>query len=70
MTDPKEIVRRGYDVLSRRYDDATGADSKYAPWIAELTTRLSPSSQILDLGCGSGVPLARALTTAGHHVLA
>ncbi|HZX08412.1 class I SAM-dependent methyltransferase [Kribbella sp.] len=69
MEDPKEIVRRGYDVLSQRYDEATGADSKYAPWIAELLTRLTPGSRVLDLGCGSGVPIARALTTAGHHVL-
>ncbi|GAA1600967.1 MULTISPECIES: class I SAM-dependent methyltransferase [Kribbella] len=69
MEDPKEIVRRGYDVLSRRYDAATGADSKYASWIAELTDRLAPGSRVLDIGCGSGVPMARALTAAGHRVL-
>lgn len=69
MDDPKQVVRRGYDALSRRYDEATGADSKYGEWIQPLIARLEPGSRILDLGCGSGVPVARALTAAGHHVV-
>lgn len=63
MEDPKQVVRRGYDVLSHRYDDVTGADSKYATWIEELIARLAPASRVLDLGCGSGVPMARALSS-------
>ncbi|MEV5966493.1 class I SAM-dependent methyltransferase [Kribbella sp. NPDC051952] len=66
--DPKQMVRRGYDVLSTRYDEATGADTKYRSWIDELTARLEPGSRVLDVGCGSGVPIARELTAAGHHV--
>ncbi|MET9272310.1 class I SAM-dependent methyltransferase [Kribbella sp. NPDC003557] len=69
MDDPKQVVRRGYDALSRRYDEATGADSKYGEWIQPLIAQLEPGSRILDLGCGSGVPFARALTAAGHHVV-
>jgi ubiquinone/menaquinone biosynthesis C-methylase UbiE len=68
VEDPKEVVRRGYNVLSHRYDAATGADSKYGPWIDELVARLAPGSRVLDVGCGSGVPVARALSAAGHHV--
>lgn len=67
-TDPKELVRRGYDVLSLRYDEATGADSKYRTWIDELLARLASGSRVLDVGCGSGVPVARELAAAGHHV--
>jgi ubiquinone/menaquinone biosynthesis C-methylase UbiE len=55
-------------VLSRRYDEATGAPSKYHDWIEELIDRLSSGSRVLDVCCGSGVPVARALTVAGHHV--
>ena len=68
MEDPKQVVRRGYDVLSRRYDEATDAGSKYQDWIEELLARLDPGSRVLDVGCGSGEPVARALTGAGHHV--
>jgi ubiquinone/menaquinone biosynthesis C-methylase UbiE len=69
VEDPKQVVRRGYDVLSRRYDEATGADSKYRSWIDDLVARLGTGSRVLDVGCGSGVPVARALTAAGHHVV-
>lgn len=55
-------------MLSRRYDEVTGADSKYRNWIDELTGLLRPGSRVLDIGCGSGVPVARALTAAGHRV--
>src|SRR5260370_1419005 len=34
--DPKDIVRRGYDTASVRYDEAYGSDTKYQPWLSEL----------------------------------
>ncbi|MPZ80273.1 MAG: methyltransferase domain-containing protein [Actinophytocola sp.] len=68
MDDRKALVRKGYDALSRRYDDTYGADRKYAPWLASLTSALPPAATVVDLGCGSGVPVARALTAAGHRV--
>lgn len=64
----KEVVRRGYDVLSARYDEAYGGETKYRDWLDEILTRLPRSSRVLDLGCGSGVPVARTLTEAGHQV--
>ena len=66
-TTQKEAVRRGYDALSHRYDAAFDPQ-RYHPWIAELCARLPARSRVLDVGCGSGVPLARELTAAGHHV--
>lgn len=69
-SNPKEVVRRGYDALSVRYDEAYGGETKYADWIAELCGRLGAGggARVLDLGCGSGVPMARALDRAGHRV--
>ncbi|MEV6560813.1 class I SAM-dependent methyltransferase [Nocardia sp. NPDC051756] len=67
--DPKELVRRGYDTLSSRYDEAYGAETKYAAWLTELCDHVPEGGTVLDLGCGSGLPVARALTTAGRRVV-
>jgi SAM-dependent methyltransferase len=67
-TDPKELVRRGYDRISYRYRADDDDEGGYAPFIAALLGRLAPGSSVLDLGCGCGVPVARALAGAGHAV--
>lgn len=61
--DPKLIVRRGYDTVSFRYrtDNGEGLTSDYAAWLDELLPRLTYASQVLDLGCGCGVPVAQLL---------
>lgn len=64
----KDVVRRGYDALSVRYDEAYGGETKYGDWLDEILGRLAKASRILDLGCGSGVPTARTLAAAGHQV--
>ncbi|NEA34872.1 class I SAM-dependent methyltransferase [Streptomyces sp. SID13031] len=64
----KELVRRGYDALSTQYDEAFDGETKYGPWLAELLDRLLVPSRVLDLGCGSGVPVALTLAEAGHQV--
>ncbi|WP_217253531.1 hypothetical protein [Streptomyces sp. AC602_WCS936] len=45
-TDPKDIVRRGYDALAARYDEAFGGDTKYRPWLDELR-RLRPGGRFV-----------------------
>jgi SAM-dependent methyltransferase len=66
--DERDLVRRGYNALSYHYRSDDADDGRYAPWLADLHRRLPPSATVLDLGCGCGVPVARFLTNAGHHV--
>jgi SAM-dependent methyltransferase len=66
--DQREMVRRGYDALSYRYRQDDAEDDQYAAWLGDLLARLPTSADVLDLGCGCGVPAARFLANAGHHV--
>jgi 2-polyprenyl-3-methyl-5-hydroxy-6-metoxy-1,4-benzoquinol methylase len=66
--DESDLVRRGYNALSYHYRRADAAEGTYAPWIADLKTRLPAAGAVLDLGCGCGVPVAQSLAAAGYHV--
>ncbi|MFB6893957.1 methyltransferase domain-containing protein [Kitasatospora sp. NPDC056327] len=68
VEDPKDLVRRGYDLLSVHYERAFGSETKYGSWIEELLGRLPEEGTVLDVGCGTGVPVVRSLTAAGHRV--
>lgn len=59
----KEIVRRGYDMLSHEYrgDDTPDDFQEYASWTASLSELLPAGSPVLDLGCGCGLPGTRVL---------
>jgi len=61
VNDPKSIVRRGYDQVSRAYRRDDAGDGEYAPWLDLVERGLTPGSPVLDLGCGCGVPVARRL---------
>jgi len=86
MTDPdttaerarqRDLVRRGYDAISRAYraDDGSAAASsaedvsRYAGWTAELAGRLKTGARVADLGCGAGIPATRGLADRGLRVL-
>ncbi|WP_431513050.1 class I SAM-dependent methyltransferase [Variovorax sp. DAIF25] len=70
MTDPKQIVRDGYDKVSLAYRSGNEADDDpvYARWTARLANDLAPSARLLDLGCGCGIPTTRALAALGSVV--
>ena len=66
--DARDLVRRGYDEISYAYrvDGAGGAHAEeaYRPWLAR-----APRGRVLDLGCGSGEPVARLLAERGDDVV-
>jgi 2-polyprenyl-3-methyl-5-hydroxy-6-metoxy-1,4-benzoquinol methylase len=63
-----DLVRKGYDELSYQYRSDDAGEGRYAPWLTGLRERLPDQAAVLDLGCGCGVPVARALARAGHQV--
>jgi SAM-dependent methyltransferase len=60
--DPKEIVARGYDAIALRFAEWAGRiDSPVLEWVRDLDSRLRDGSDVLELGCGRGVPATREL---------
>ena len=60
--DPKEIVARGYDAIALRYAEWAGRVASPAmEWLRDLDARLPEGSNVLELGCGRGVPGTRQL---------
>jgi SAM-dependent methyltransferase len=66
--EPRRIVADGYDAISHLYRRDDDSPAHYDEWITELDARLPATGGVLDLGCGCGVPVARALVEAGHAV--
>jgi SAM-dependent methyltransferase len=59
---PKEIVARGYDAIALRYAEWAGRiESPALAWLRDLETRLADGADVLELGCGRGVPGTREL---------
>jgi ubiquinone/menaquinone biosynthesis C-methylase UbiE len=68
--DPRGIVAAGYDAIAERYyawSDARPSATRLR-WLAKALERIPPGAEVLDLGCGAGVPMTRALAT-GRHVI-
>jgi SAM-dependent methyltransferase len=60
--DPKEIVARGYDAIALRYAEWAGRiESPALEWLRDLDARLPDGAEVLELGCGRGVPGTRQL---------
>jgi SAM-dependent methyltransferase len=70
VTDPKEIVRAGYDAMSERYgswrEEIQGSPAD--AWLQDLMPRLRTAAPVLDLGCGDGEPAGRLLAPRHHYV--
>lgn len=65
MDDPRQIVAGGYDRIAERYAAWAGEswDGGRARYGGVLLERLPAGAAVLDLGCGTGVPVARELAT-------
>jgi cyclopropane fatty-acyl-phospholipid synthase-like methyltransferase len=69
LTEPAELVRRGYDAIAERYAEwAASFETPALRWVEKLEQRLPERSHVLELGCGGGGPATRALA-ARHDVL-
>ncbi len=65
----KTIVRHGWNRASRLYRSGTSPSdvfrhtlSDHEEWLEPLFRRLEPGSEVLDLGCGCGIPDSRLLS--------
>ena len=57
-----------YDSLGADYESAFGHDEGLAKFIETASSFIIPSSKVLDVGCGTGKPVARTLAGKGHQV--
>jgi 2-polyprenyl-3-methyl-5-hydroxy-6-metoxy-1,4-benzoquinol methylase len=73
----RDLVRRGYDAISRAYRDDEGRANpgtdertdRYEEWVDTLARVLRPGAKVLDLGCGAGIPATRLLAERDFDVL-
>lgn len=59
-----------FSSLGLTYEDAYVREEGLAQFLATLVQKLSPKSPaaVLDVGCGTGKPVAATLAAAGHHI--
>jgi SAM-dependent methyltransferase len=66
--DPRRIVADGYDQIAERYfawSDARPSATRLA-WLAVADARIPARADVLELGCGAGVPMTRTLAVGRH----
>ena len=68
MTDARQLVAQGYDVIAERYLETYARSTVRDRWAAELIAHLPVGGRVLDLGCGAGIPVARDLAARGFAV--
>jgi len=59
-----EIYRRH----ARSWTDARGKSLTENNWVDRFRSLLPPRSHVLDIGCGSGEPIAQYLSKQGHRI--
>lgn len=64
-SDPKQIVADGYDHIAERYRAWSGYELSglRAAHLAPLWERLPAGAPVRELGCATGIPVARALAS-------
>ncbi len=62
-----ELVRRGYSKIAKKYNKQRNIYKNRA-LVIKFSKRLQKGAEVLDLGCGAGVPVARYLSNKGFSV--
>lgn len=63
------MVRDAYDLVSHAYRDDDDEDGVQVAWLEEAFSQLHPPADVLDLGCGIGVPSTQWFASQGHRVV-
>jgi cyclopropane fatty-acyl-phospholipid synthase-like methyltransferase len=60
---PQEVVKRGYDLVADAYAalEREGAEWPRMTHLRELLATLPDAADVLDVGCGNGIPAMRAI---------
>ena len=67
IPDPDD-TRDVYERQAAQYDAARSRALFEAKWLARFTASLAPGARVLDLGCGTGDPIARWFIMEGFRV--
>ena len=63
MTDPREVVARGYDEVAERFlewSPLRPSEARLA-YLARACELIPSGARVLELGCGAGIPMTAAL---------
>jgi SAM-dependent methyltransferase len=68
LTDPKRIVAAGYDIAAGRYLAWSGKrpSGPRLLYLSKALKLIQPGSDVLELGCGAGIPMTAALADGRH----
>jgi len=61
MSEPADRIIDLYQRRAREWAEARGTTLFERPWLDRFTALLPPGGTVLDIGCGSGEPIARHL---------